>query len=147
MTTVNTSGRRRERWLILKNGSCDLSTNRLVMIPESTCHLDQAGGEGGRGRGQTSREVMIKHSSEFRLSFLQRTENHSFYDITARRLSSMYVCAHLQGGTASHVFDNPIYSWTLVFCGPWLWAACNPFPLGLLGRNYSFSMAVLPFSA
>ena len=41
MTRGNMSGRRRERWLILKNGSCDLDINRLVIIPESTCHLEQ----------------------------------------------------------------------------------------------------------
>ena len=63
MTTGNMSGRRRERWLILKNGSCDLDTNRLVIIPENTCHLEQE-----ERKSQTSRMVMIKYSSDFRFS-------------------------------------------------------------------------------
>lgn len=29
---------------------------------------------------------------------------------------------------------------------PWLWAACSPSPLGAVGRNYSFYLAVFPFS-
>lgn len=92
------SGRRREKWLILKDGSCELDTNRLVIIPESTCHLEQSGWLGvGSGESQARRVVMIQYSSDCRLSELEGTENPSFYDITAGRLSSMYVHTSREG--------------------------------------------------
>lgn len=55
------------------------------------------GGLGENGESQTRRVVMIQYSSDCRLSGLEGTENHSFYDITAGRLSSMYVHTSREG--------------------------------------------------
>lgn len=93
MTRGNTSGRRRERWLILKSGSCDLDINRLVIIPESTCYLEQ---EEKKPNKQNGYDKVWFSFQTLRV-------------MTQHKKVVQGVCAHLQGGRTS-VSGKQIYS-------------------------------------
>lgn len=125
ITIVNMSGRRRERWLILKYGSCDLDTNRLLILLDTACHW---------------KEKPRKHSGHDKiyscLQTLEAGKKGPAFPLGLRSRTVQRPSAHCWEERTSVFSDNHIRHWKDFI--DLAWVSCHPFPLGPAGRSCLF---------